>query len=244
MGVSAVSAATTTTLANKPERIQVEPQRTAVTRADLRGAIARAHEKLTGRAATPALLDTLTAHASLETGSGGAMYNYNFGGIKGAGPTGMTAVCRTKEVFDGKEVEVRDGFRAYRTLDEGALDYVRLMKDRFGGAVSRAESGDVGGFAHALKQAHYYTADETKYASALEKLSGVTDEGKLSPVASLERAAGAFVGGPLALPNTASAIGGGGGGDPSAFPDSLGLGRVLDAIARHPVTVRDSDEDD
>ena len=34
------------------------------------------------------------------------MYNYNFGGIKGGAPgTNETAKLRTKEVYDGKEVE-------------------------------------------------------------------------------------------------------------------------------------------
>jgi hypothetical protein len=204
---------------------EVEPQRTSVSRSDLRGAIGRAHQKLTGRTASPALLDVLTAHASLETGSGAQMYNYNFGGIKGSGPSGETARCRTKEVLGGREVEVRDGFRAYRSLDEGALDYVRLMRDRFGGAVARAEVGDVDGFAHALKQAHYYTADESKYSSALRGLTGKPDAaGPASPPLR-----------PMAQPaSTAAAV----------FPDSFELGRVLDAIARHPRTVEDPDADD
>ncbi|MBX3200897.1 MAG: glucosaminidase domain-containing protein [Labilithrix sp.] len=203
-------------------RIEVEPQRTAVTRADLRGAIARAHQKLTGRAPSAAALDVLTAHASLETGSGAKMYNYNFGGIKGAGPTGETARCRTKEVLDGREVEIRDGFRAYRSLDEGALDYVRLMRDRFGGAVARAEAGDVDGFARALKQARYYTADESKYASALRGLAGSAD-GAASPAVR-----------PRPEVSPAAAV----------FPDSFELGRVLDAIARHPRTIDEIDPDE
>lgn len=202
------------------QRTEVEPQRTQVSRADLRGAIGRAHQKLTGHAASPAFLDVLTAHASLETGSGTQMYNYNFGGIKGAGPTGETARCRTKEVLNGHEVEVRDGFRAYRSLDEGAVDYVRLMRERFGAAALHAARGDVDGFAHALKQARYYTADESKYASALRGLAGKTAA--------------------LAAPATPAGIE----ASPAAvFPDSFELGRVLDAIARHPRTTT-TDEGD
>jgi hypothetical protein len=209
-------------------RIEVEAQRTPVTRADLRGAIARAHQKITGRSASASLLDTLTAHASLETGSGAQMYNYNFGGIKGAGPTGETAKCRTKEVFDGREVEVRDGFRAYRSLDEGALDYVRLMRDRFGGAVARAESGDLDGFAHALKQAHYYTADESKYASALRGLGGSSGVSAPARLDGVTTAAPRVEASPPAAP----------------FPDSVELSRVLDAISTHRMTVDDREDDD
>jgi hypothetical protein len=206
----------------------VEAQRTPVSRTELRGAIERAYQKLTGNAPTRAFLDTLTAHASLETGSGAQMYNYNFGGIKGRSPTGETAVCRTKEVYSGNEVEVRDGFRAYRSLDDGAVDYLRLMQGRFGGAISNAESGDLAGFAHALKKAGYYTADESKYARALESLAG----------SRVERVATVSAPSPLAgvtsssLPSDAS------------YPHTVELGRVLDAIARHPVTVDEGEDED
>jgi hypothetical protein len=148
-------------------RIEVEPQRTSVTKDQLRAAIARAHTELFGEAPSAPLLDVLTAHASLETGAGASMYNFNFGGIKGVGPTGMTARCRTHEVLGGREVTVRDGFRAYPTLDAGAKDYVALMRTRFAAAASAAETGDVRAFAHALKRAGYYTASEEDYAAGL-----------------------------------------------------------------------------
>lgn len=204
-------------------RREVEPRRTPVSVADLRAAIDRAHKELTGRVTPTKLLDVLTAHASLETGSGGQMYNYNFGGIKGRSPTGETARCRTKEVVDGREIEVRDGFRAYRTLDEGARDYVRLMRSRFGAAMAHAAAGDVAGFAHALKEARYYTADEAKYASALERLTG-------NAASHERRGAGARVAaaGPRADLD---------------FADALALGRVLDAIARHPARVEEEEDD-
>lgn len=209
---------------DRSQRIEVEVQRTSVSRADLRGAIGRAHQKLTGHAPSPALLDVLTAHASLETGSGAQMYNFNFGGIKGRSPSGETARMRTREVIDGREIEVRDGFRSYRSLDEGAVDYVRLMRDRFGGAVARAEAGDLDGFAHALKQARYYTADESKYASALRGLAGSGPTAMAATPATHAR--------PAVSPAAA------------VFPDSFELGRVLDAINRHPTTITDRDPED
>lgn len=225
-----------------PERAtharEVEPTRTPVTKADLRASISRAYEKLTGHQGSAKLIDTLTAHASLETGSGSAMYNYNFGGIKGRGPTGETARCRTKEVIDGKEIEIRDGFRAYRSLDEGAVDYVKLMKDRFGGAVARAEVGDLDGFAHALKKASYYTADETKYATALHRLAGTAGPATASTTAP------AAHGGLPGIPGLSFSAGAQSSNAASTFPDTIGLGRVLDAIARHPTTLADPDVED
>lgn len=150
----------------------VDPKLTAVSRDQLREAIARAHTKVTGHPASAATLDVLTAHASLETSSGSRMYNFNFGGIKGRSPAGDSATCKTHEVIDGKDVTIKDGFRAYRTLDEGAVDYLKVMRDRFPRAMQEAARGDVDGFAKALKQSHYYTADESAYAAGLRGLVG------------------------------------------------------------------------
>lgn len=153
---------------------QVAPERTKVSRAELRAALGRALERSDGHRPAAGLVDVLTAHASLETASGDRMYNFNFGGIKGVSPSGSTAVCRTREVLAGKEVVVHDGFRAYASLDEGALDYVRTMKTQFSAAVAAASRGDVAGFASALKSAHYYTASEADYAHGLGSLMGAS----------------------------------------------------------------------
>lgn len=219
-------------------RVAVEGQKTVVSRADIRGAIAKAYENQTGKKPSAQLLDTLTAQASLETGSGSAMYNYNFGGIKGGAPgTNETAKLRTKEVYDGKEVEVRDGFRAYRSLDAGADDYVRLLRNKFGAAVDRAEAGDINGFAHALKQAHYYTADESKYASALNVLAGKPD-GAASAADALH--AGTK---PTSFQSSNANISVGLGDSSGGFVDSMELSRVIGAIAQHPHRVEDDEED-
>jgi hypothetical protein len=218
------------------QRVQVEGQKTVVSRADLRGAIAKAYESQTGKKPTANVLDTLTAQASLETGSGSAMYNYNFGGIKGGAPgTNETAKLRTKEVYDGKEVEVRDGFRAYRSLDAGADDYVRLLRNKFGAAVERAEAGDINGFAHALKEAHYYTADESKYASALNTLAGKPD-GATSSASALNAGTHGFVSNANISVGLGMSDAGGG------FADSMDLSRIIGAIAQHPRRVEEDDE--
>lgn len=159
---------------NAATALAVPPTRTPVSRADLRAAIGRAYLRVTGNSASSNLLDNLTAQASLETGGGTQMYNYNFGGIKGSSPTGQTAQCFTHEVVGGKEISVKQGFRAYGSIDEGAEDYVHVLRKNFGVALGKAELADVGGFAHALKQAGYYTASETDYANALRSQTGTT----------------------------------------------------------------------
>lgn len=59
-------------------------------------------------------------------------------------------------------------FRAFLTLEAGALDYLALMRQRFASAWPAVEAGDPRQFAHLLKVARYYTDTEERYARALE----------------------------------------------------------------------------
>jgi len=150
----------------------VAATRTPATQSELRGAIGRAYAKVNGKPASANTLDMLTAQASLETGRGAQMYNNNFGGIKGHSPvSGQTAHYLTREVENGQSKHLVQGFRAYKSLDEGAVDFVTTLQTRFGSAMPSAERGDVNGFASALKGAGYYTAPESEYASALHALA-------------------------------------------------------------------------
>jgi hypothetical protein len=151
----------------RPPASEVAPRRTSTNVAEIRGALERAHSRLFGHAATPQLLDVLTAHVGLETADGREMFNHNFGGIKGRGPSGKMAVCRTHEYGPEGKVTIRDGFRAYDSLEQGAGDYLRLMRERFGTSLEPARRGDVDAFAAALKRKHYYTAPERLYADGL-----------------------------------------------------------------------------
>jgi hypothetical protein len=180
---------------------------------EIRAALGRALQATTGRAASGKTLDVLSAQVSLETAHGTQMYNYNFGGIKGVSPHGETANYMTHEVMDGQNVALSQGFRAYRSLDEGAKDYVAVLQARFPGALSSATHGDLGGFAHALKEAHYYTASEKEYA------------------AGLQAAAPASSGtGPAQSPIEAPA---------TEFSTSAELSRVIDAVSATAVHIAD-----
>jgi flagellar protein FlgJ len=170
-----------------------------------------------GKAPSKTLLDNLTAQASLETGRGAQMYNYNFGGIKGSSPTGQTTQCMTHEVVAGKDVTVRQGFRAYGSLDAGAEDYVQVLRKTFGTALGKAELADVGGFAHALKQAGYYTASESDYASALRAQVGTAAASTTSPATSVP--------------------------DLDRFFDSASLTRVSNALAESALRIASPDHE-
>lgn len=221
MRVDAVTSSAALTSAGRtsaPARV-VEPKRTAVSIADIRGALTRAHRSLYGREPSPAMLDTLTAQVSHETGRGEQMYNYNFGGIKGKGPTGATAACMTSEVLAQGEVRLRQNFRAYDSLDQGAIDYVAFMHGRYNGALAKAEVGDLDGYAHALKQSGYYTASESDYAAALRAHAGIAAKhpGKTDPASFAS--------------------------DPSTFSNSFELGRVVDMIASASARIAAPDDE-
>jgi hypothetical protein len=201
---------------------QVDSRRTPASMSDIRAALARAIESNTGRPARQSTVDVLAAQVSLETAHGSAMYNYNFGGIKGASPSGTTAQYLTHEVENGKQVTVDQGFRAYGSIDEGARDYVGVLQTRFPGAFARAASGDVDGFAHALKQSHYYTASEVDYSAGLRAAAGLP--ASASAYASAQS------------PTIAQA-------DPSAssFSTTDELSRVLDAVAASATRIAEPD---
>ncbi len=196
---------------------QVEARRTPASMSDIRAALGRALQSATGSAPTAHTLDVLSAQVSLETAGGQQMYNFNFGGIKGASPQGQTANYMTREVLGGQDVHVSQGFRAYGSLDAGARDYVAVLSARFPGAFQRATAGDLAGFAHALKQAHYYTAPEGEYAAGLSRAAG-SSAGALTAAKGL----------PLEAPST-------------EFSTSADLSRVLDAVASTAARIADPD---
>lgn len=65
----------------------------------------------------------------------------------------------------GARVSMRARFRAYPTLEAGAVDYLASLKSRYGGAWQFVEAGDPNGFVHALKARGYFTDLESTYAA-------------------------------------------------------------------------------
>ncbi|HEX9619620.1 MAG TPA: glucosaminidase domain-containing protein [Polyangiaceae bacterium] len=124
-----------------------------------------------GSAPREETLDLLWAQWALETGHGRSMHGYNFGGLKGRADG--SAVLKTRERVGASVVEIRDGFRTYRSADAGARDYVRTLAERFPSALSAAERGDGAGFVTALADARYFTARRETYHKAIERLASV-----------------------------------------------------------------------
>lgn len=152
---------------------EVPLQRTVLSPAQARSALADAWTQLHGSPPKEGTLDILLAQWAHETGGGASMYNYNFGGIKGAGPSGLTASARTREGYGASERVIRDHFRAYSSAQEGARDYLSLLSRRFPDAVTQAGAGDPAAFVDALHRGGYFTGSKEAYTASIVRLSGV-----------------------------------------------------------------------
>lgn len=149
----------------------VPPVRTRLDGTQAADALRAAWTKVTGEAPSEKTVAVLTAQWAHETGNGGSMYNYNFGGIKGMGPGGLAVSQRTREGFGASEHSITDRFRAYRTAEEGATDYVKLITQRFPEAAQSAQNGDPTGFVAGLKQRGYFTGDPVAYTRSVASLT-------------------------------------------------------------------------
>jgi mannosyl-glycoprotein endo-beta-N-acetylglucosaminidase len=149
----------------------VAPTRTRLTGSEAAGALRAAWTEVRGRAPSPETLSLLVGQWAHETGRGASMRNFNFGGLKGTGPSGLSATCSTREGWGDSEVRVNAHFRAYGTAEEGARDYVSLLARRYPDAVRAAEQGDAKGFVTALKAKGYFTDNEATYLRSIQSLA-------------------------------------------------------------------------
>lgn len=134
-------------------------------------AIRTAYTEIVGEPPSQGTLAILTSQWALETGQGKSMYNFNFAGIKGRGPEGMTTVMSTREGYGASVVQIKDGFRAYTSAEAGAKDYVALLQRKYGAALDAAKAEQPESFARELKAAGYYTGDPTLYAKGVTQLA-------------------------------------------------------------------------
>jgi len=171
-------------------------QRTQISASTASVELRRAWTRVTGEVPDDKTVALITAQWAHETGHGASMYNYNFGGIKGVGPTGLSVEQRTKEGFGSHERQITDRFRAYESAEAGAEDYVKLLTRRFPEAVNAAKAGDSAGFVHGLKQRGYFTGDAQVYERSVTSIAnhlladsngGAQSLAQFKPIASGER---------------------------------------------------------
>jgi mannosyl-glycoprotein endo-beta-N-acetylglucosaminidase len=168
---STLARATDAAPARNAEPTLVAPTRTRLTGSEAAGALRAAWTEVRGRAPSQETLSLLVGQWAHETGRGESMRNFNFGGLKGTGPSGLSATCSTREGWGEGEVRVNARFRAYGTAEEGARDYVSLLARRYPDAVRAAEQGDAKGFVTALKANGYFTDNEASYLRSVQSLA-------------------------------------------------------------------------
>jgi hypothetical protein len=137
-----------------------------------------AYEKVCGKTPPNACLALLVAQSALETGRWKSIHCFNFGNVK-ASPDYYGYYCqfRCNEVIKGK-VEWFDpphpqcNFRAFDSVEVGALDHIRFLaqRKRYAKAWEVAQTGMPLAFVEALKAAGYFTADAGPYARAVTSL--------------------------------------------------------------------------
>ena len=137
------------------------------------------HQEVIGGPCPIPLLEILSAQSALETGRWHAMWNFNFGNLRGNGDSGEWIVIRgADEIIDGHRVTgpaVEGGFAAYRDRYSGARAFIRFLgtashppaPNRFQLAWDAATTGDVYVYCRELKAHGYFTADLDRYTKGV-----------------------------------------------------------------------------
>jgi hypothetical protein len=149
---------------------EVTPELTPIAGSEAARELRRAWQKLVQRKPSNDAVLVLVAHWAHETHGGRSMYNYNFGGIKGHGPDGLSCVRQAHEGSGYHVRALRDRFRAYRNPQDGAEDYLSLLIRKYPSAIDAAQRGDVPGFVDALKRSGYFTGSQDAYARSMSDL--------------------------------------------------------------------------
>jgi len=149
----------------------VAPTRTPLSGSQAADALGAAWQGALGQPPTPRTLSILVGQWAHETGRGKAMLNYNFGGLKGTGPSGASTAYQTHEGAGASQIQIQDRFRAYDSAEQGASDYLSLLSRRYPDALQAAGRGDAVGFVQALKSRGYFTGDEGAYTKSVAALS-------------------------------------------------------------------------
>lgn len=131
-------------------------------------ALAIAFRDQMGADAPHAALAVLAGQIALETDNGRQCRDFDVGNFKAVPDTDYQNFM-TWEIIDGKRVPMVCKFAAFPSLEQGLSAYLHAFYTRWGAAWHYACLGDVAGFAHALKSAGYYTADETEYAAGVQR---------------------------------------------------------------------------
>lgn len=154
----------------------LEDKITTLTAQDVYDALCVAWKAYFGEEAEHSPILVLMAQSALETGRWKALHWYNFGNcksVKGDSRDWTSYVC--DEYINGKRVWFLKGtpgsmFRAYKTKELGAVDYLDLLYRRYHPCWLHVLSGNPENFVMSIKSMGYFTADLQKYKVAVASL--------------------------------------------------------------------------
>ena len=118
----------------------------------------------------PASVTIAQAIVESQWGRGGLSRDaHNYFGIKagsGSGPAGVVSM-NTREVYDGQDVVIKDGFKAYHNTYESVMDHGRILakNSRYAAAFKTSDPVE---FARSVHAGGYATDPE--YCTKLEKV--------------------------------------------------------------------------
>lgn len=176
--------------------MNIVPRRnTPVTAAQARAAVLSAYRATFGTNPGDNQLALLLALVWIETARGASVQNFNLGNIS-AGKSypndawrppwfdlegGTAATERNVELHEAMlEGRAPEAFRAYPSLEFGALDFVRTLKGRFPEVLAAAATGDATAFRDALAQKYsrdYRNTPPENFASLAREFGGVSEPG-------------------------------------------------------------------
>ncbi len=151
-------------------------------------AIHEAYVKIFNRSPVAHMLAILVSQTALETGQWRAIYDYNFGNIRGRYKGSTMSILGANEIIDGKTVIVEDNFRSYPDMYAGAEDFVRFLgtdttphngrANKWDMAFEAAERGDLKAYVFALADPDgnprtsdgYFTASKDLYFKGIKAL--------------------------------------------------------------------------
>jgi hypothetical protein len=164
-GVSSIAYQQVAALLTTPGEIEAEI--TPLSGNEAAQALRRAWKRAMKQTPNLDALAILTAHWAHETAAGAAMFNNNFGGIKGRGTDGLSFIKGAREGFGVRTQVVRGRFRAYTSAASGADDYISLLLRKYALAMEAAGRGNTADFVAALHSGKYFTGSVQDYTRAL-----------------------------------------------------------------------------
>jgi hypothetical protein len=150
--------------------MKVAKKHTLVDVEQMTNSLVHAWQSLLGKVPSKEQLAMILAQNALETNHRKAMFNYNVGNIMHMGDN--FDYFENQDSYAGKSFTAK--FRSYSSLDDGVLDYLKLLYKGYPQAFTASQTGDPKAFAQSLianPQRQYYDPHVQKqYASGMTSL--------------------------------------------------------------------------